>query len=277
MANNRPNLKRTESSFNNDVQTNRAQQIRRDNDTIKTPTCTLYDIDFAIMWYLQNKIDPRIVENGTSIQVPVQYANGEKWAQIQKHGYMRDNNNKLMAPIMTIRRSSVTERPDMHQLDTYRNPESPNGQQNFVMTLKNNYTVANRYDRFGLLHGVKPTQEYYVLQMPTYIDVSYDLHIWADNVEQLNGLVEGVVNVNGFAWGDTWKFTTVVNDFSMETINDAGSDRIVSATTTLAVKGAILTESQLKQSSMQKAYSVKQVVFKTETQVPPPGGYNNNR
>jgi len=78
MASNRPKLNRTESSFNPDIKLNRAQQIRRDNDTIKTPTCTLYDIDFAIMWYLQNKIDPRVVENGTSIQVPVQYANGDK-------------------------------------------------------------------------------------------------------------------------------------------------------------------------------------------------------
>ena len=276
MASNRPKLSRTESSFSDDVKLNRAQQIRRDNDTIKTPTCTLYDIDFAIMWYLQNRVDAKVTENGTRIQVPVQYANGEKWAQIQKHGYMRDNNNKLMAPIITIRRDNVIERPDMPQLGTYLNPESPTGQQNFVMTLKNNYTVANRYDRFGLLNNTKPTREYYILQMPTYVDVTYNLYAWTDTVEQLNSIIESIMNVNGFAWGDSWKFTTIVNDFSMETVNDAGGDRIISSNTTLNVKGVIITESQLQQSSMQKAYSVKQIVFKTETQVPPPGGYTNN-
>ena len=45
------------------------------------------------------------------------YANGEKWAQVQARGFMRDRKGKIMTPIISIRRGSITERDSLKKLD----------------------------------------------------------------------------------------------------------------------------------------------------------------
>ncbi len=89
-------LNKTYSSFNNDKRINRANEVRRDNDTIKTPTCTIYDVDYAVMSYIREVIHPQVEQDGQLVDVPIVYANGEKWAQVQKRGYMRDVKGKML-------------------------------------------------------------------------------------------------------------------------------------------------------------------------------------
>ena len=62
-------LNKTITTFSNDPLVNRANQIRRDDDTIKTPKCTIEDVDWAIMSYLRDVIKPNIIENGQSIDI----------------------------------------------------------------------------------------------------------------------------------------------------------------------------------------------------------------
>ena len=57
-------INKTYSTFSNNEIVNRANQIRRDNDTIKTPKCTIEDVDWAIMSYIRDEINPVIIENG---------------------------------------------------------------------------------------------------------------------------------------------------------------------------------------------------------------------
>ena len=71
-------LNRTQSTQANDPIINRANQVRRDTDTIKTPSCTIYDVDYAIISYIRDIIQPRVEEDGSIITVPIQYASGEK-------------------------------------------------------------------------------------------------------------------------------------------------------------------------------------------------------
>ena len=60
-------LDRTDSSFTNNPKANRAEQVRRDDDTIKTQACTIYDHDFAILTYLRDTVKPKIIENDAVI------------------------------------------------------------------------------------------------------------------------------------------------------------------------------------------------------------------
>jgi hypothetical protein len=46
-----------------DLILNRAEQTRRDDDVIRTPKRTLYDIDYAIKWYIENEIQPQVTHN----------------------------------------------------------------------------------------------------------------------------------------------------------------------------------------------------------------------
>jgi hypothetical protein len=83
-------------------------------------------------------------------------------------------------------------------------------------------------------------------------------------MEQLNVLIQPFIQKSGHAWGDTYKFTTVVSSFSFDDSIDAGTDRIVKATISLETKAALLTPDETRANSMVKSFSVKQVVFTSE-------------
>jgi hypothetical protein len=248
-------IRQSYSSFSRNAEVNRANEVRRDNDIVKTPKCTIEDVDWAIMSYIQKVINPQIIENNQTIDVPVMYSNGEKWAQVQARGYMRDRKGKIMTPIISIRRTSIAERDTLKKLDVNQNP-SGNAQ-----ILQNKHTKVNRYDRFSVQQGAKPLNEYYVSAIPEYIDVSYELLLWTEYTEQMNSLIEQIMPTGGFAWGTTWKFPTFIQDYSFETVNATGEDRIVRATLPLTCKATLLMPHELRKSTIQKRYSIKRVSF----------------
>lgn len=268
-------LKKTYSSFTPDKVLNRSTQVRRDNDTIKTPTCTIYDVDYAIMSYIREVINPQIEEDEKTVDIPIMYANAEKWSMVQKHGYTRDAKGKLMTPLMYIKRNNIVERDTMKKLDVNLNPTAN------TLTFKNKYTKINKYDRFNVLQGKKPSGEYFVSAIPEFVDITYDLLIWTEYTEQMNSVIEQFMPVGGFAWGTTWKFSTTIGDYTFETMNNTGEDRVVRATIPLTVKATLLSETELRNETFQKRFSVKKISFKSETQAfhtdvvnPPPGGYD---
>ena len=265
-------LNKSYSSFSRDQIVNRAKQVRRDNDTVKTPKCTIEDVDWAIMSYLQDIVKPQIIENGQTIDVPVMYANGEKWAMVQSRGYMRDAKNKIMTPLISIRRGSIIERDTLRKLDVNINPAGNE------QILRNKFSKAHRYDRFSILRGQKPVHEFHVMAIPEFIDVSYELFVWTEYTEQMNSLVEQIMPTNGFAYGTTYKFPTYLQDVSFETTNATGEDRVVRATIPATVKGTLLMPYEIRKSNFQKRISVKKVVFGNETDGfnisdSAPGGY----
>jgi len=212
------------------------------------------------------------------IDIPVMYANGEKWAQVQARGYMRDRKGKIMTPVISIRRTSITERDQLKKLDVNKNPEGN------ALVLQNKFTTINRYDRFSVIRGDKRAKEFYVTAIPEFVDVSYELLLWCEYTEQMNSVVEQIMPTGGFAWGTTWKFPTYISDYSFETVNATGEDRIVRCTLPLTTKATLMMEDELRRSTVQKNYSVKRVSFKSETEAfdvntskPPAGGYRDLR
>jgi len=265
-------LKQSYSSFSRDSVPNRADQVRRDNDIVKTPKVTIEDVDFAIISYLRDVIKPQVIENGQTIDVPIMYANGEKWAQVQSRGFMRDRKGKIMTPVISIRRASITERDSLKSLGVNQNPSG----NDFVH--RNKHTIQNRYDRFSVQRGTKPSQEYYLAPVPEFVDVAYEFLLWTEYTEQMNSLVEQIMPTNGFAYGTTFKFPTMLQDVSFETTNATGEDRVVRATIPATTKAALLMPYELRRSNFEKRYSVKKVIFGNETDGfnisdNPPGGY----
>ena len=87
----------------------------------------------------------------------------------------------------------------------------------------------------------------------------------------------------GFAWGTTWKFPTYIGDYSFDTMNNTGEDRMVKATLPITTKATLMPETELRADTFQKRFSVKKISFKSETQTfnvnvvdPPPGGYERS-
>lgn len=257
---NKPNPKKTEG-LNNDPVLNRAEQVRRDDDVIRTVKRTVYDIDYAIKWYIENEIQPQITANKNLIDVPVIFSNGEKWDNVRRLGYLRDEKGMLQSPLIMLKRNSMQERDNTRTLDVNR-PQAGNH-----IIYRSKYNNRNRYeDELFPIPTNEPQQskKIYVVDVPKYVNIEYDMMLWCDFTTQMNDLVDQIMPYGRFAWGnESNKFATAMGSVSFETVNTVGEDRLVRATIPLTVMGTLLSEQETRKSTLKKMYSVKKVVFQT--------------
>jgi hypothetical protein len=255
---NKPNPYRTEG-LTDDLLLNRSTQIRRDDDVIRNVKRTIYDIDYAMKWYIENEIRPQINTNEQVLPVPVIYANGEKWDNVRRLGYLRDEKGMLQSPMIMIKRTSVVERDEQRTLDVNR-PNSDNS-----IVCRGKYNQRNRYEDelFPIpKNDPQPSQQIYVVDIPKYVTIEYELMLWCDFTPQLTTLVDQLITYNRFSWGNEGnKFPTSMGSVSFETVNTVGEDRLVRATIPLTVNATLLAEQETRLSTIKKAYSIKKVVF----------------
>jgi hypothetical protein len=255
---NKPQPRSTEGLFP-DPLLNRANQTRRDDDVIRTPRRTVYDIDYAIKWYIDNEIQPQIIDKDETIEVPVIFANGEKWDNVRRLGYLRDEKGKLQSPMIMIKRNSVQERDNKKGLDVNRNFD---GNQ---MIYRKRYNQRNRYeDQLFPIPKYQPagSQEIYIVDIPKYVTVEYELLIWCDFTSQMNDLVDQILPYNRYGWGnDENKYHASMGSISFETVNTVGEDRLVRATVPLTVLGTLLSGQEARIETIRKMYSIKKVSF----------------
>jgi hypothetical protein len=255
---NKPNPQRTEG-LTNDLLLNRALQTRRDDDVIRSAKRTLYDIDFAIKWYIDNEIQPQITDKDAVISVPVIFANGEKWDNVRRLGYLRDEKGMLQSPLIMLKRNSAVERDNLRTLDVNRIPAG-----NFI-THKQRYNSRNRYeDELFPIPNQEPvnSEKIYVIDIPKYVTVEYDMMIWCDFTTQLNDVIDQILPYGRYLWGNEGnRFATAIGSVTFETVNTVGEDRLVRANIPLTVQGTLLAEQEARISTIKKMYSVKQVTF----------------
>ena len=214
----KPPVKRTVDSFIDDknlvekpridLGQSRHTQIRRDRDSAKSFAITLYDIDFAVKSFIEQTMQLRVVDNGEHLLVPVLYANAEKWASIQRNGYLKDKKGKTLVPLITFRRSGVNMKSELR-----RNKVASTNQLGYI--IKPRYSVNTPYDKWSTLYGVgnNTPQEYYVTPIPDYVDVTYEFIAWTEYQNQLNYIVEQFVYFTGQSFGEknSLKFATNVD------------------------------------------------------------------
>jgi len=237
---------------------NRALDVRRDNDNVVIPSITLYDIDFAILYHLKEVIQPQVVENGNIITVPIKFADGELWAQIQRDGYLRDSNRNLILPLISIRRVSMQEDDRFPNLNVNATNEA-NSMIVIPVIQKNNIHDLPRKNNMV-------SYELYVSQIPQRVRINYEIIIWAETITHLNTITETIIPNSSLPWGDSFKFVTKIEDYSFDVTNNTGEERAAKCTINLLVDGQLQNEFNYKESALQKSYSIKRVVFKNEVQ-----------
>lgn len=258
---NKPNTTNAERGLYDDPIFNRAQQTRRDDDTIRSPKRTIYDIDYAIKWYIDNEIQPQIMANQTLIPVPVIFANGEKADNVRRLGYLRDEKGKLQSPLIMIKRNSVQERDSYKTLDVNR---QYSGNQ-LIYAKRYNKRTTNSIEQFPPPdRPPADSRELYMIDIPKYVTVEYELMMWCDFSTQLNDLVDQIFPYNRYGWGNEGnKFHVSMGSISFETTNTTGEDRLVRATLPLTVLGTLLSGQETRVETIRKMYSLKKVTFGT--------------
>ena len=254
---------KTESTFasNKEVKRNATGEDWKRDGTVKDVSIALYDVDYAVKWHLENVINPTCIEDNAVITVPILFAAGEKWASVQKHGYLRDNQGKILTPMIMIKRNSVSKREDIQDLKVLETADAR-------ITFERKYTKANRYDRFSLSQA-SPVKEFYSIDVPKFVQIEYELLIWTNNSIQLNEVVEQLIWFDGKAFGDAHKFITHIDPPSFESVNANGEDRIVRATMGMRTKAHILNTHGPSAPAMYKLNPVNKIVtaFEVDTAI----------
>lgn len=255
------------SKGSEDKELQRANEVRRDDDTIKDLSIGLYDIDYAIKYYFEQIIKPEVVEFGTKIKVPIMYGSPEKWKNVQADGYFRDKNGKIQSPLISYKRTSITKNRGLSNKVDANHP-------NIYYTQEVRYTQVNKYDQFSKLTNSKPIKTFINTVIPDYVDVTYDVIIWTDYVESMNKIVESVLYTEGSYWGEPekFKFRTKIDNFTNTTDLMQDADRIVRTSFQLTIFGHIVPDAVVKELSdklSNKTFDTRQIVIDADVDTNP--------
>ena len=222
----------------------KGNDIRRDNPNFGELNIGLKDLDYTIKYYIEQVIKPTIDDFGSTRAVPVVYGSPEKWKNIQEDGYYRDREGKILAPIIAYKRTGITKNKTLGSKVDANHPQ-------VYYTQEIKYTQKDKYDQFSALVGKVPTKTYVNTVMADYVDLTYDVVIWTDFVEQMNSIVEAMVYSEGSFWGekDRFKFRTKIDSFTNTTDLLQDADRIVRTNFTLTLFGYIVPDVRVKQLS----------------------------
>jgi hypothetical protein len=242
---------------------NRATQTSFKEDTTKPFSVGLEDLDWAVMYYFQNVIQPSVLQNGERLEVPVIYGSPEKWASFQKFGYIRDLQSRIMAPLLMFKRNNIEKnRSVTNKLDA--------NQPNNIAVTNKKYSQQNAYSKFNVLNGIKPEKTLYATVVPDYITVTYECAVFTYYNEQLNKIIEAVEYASDAYWGDPerFKFKTNVDSFPTTIELSDNKERVVKSTFTLKMYGYIIPDTIQKDTTFISKFSDRnKLVVTSETVV----------
>ena len=195
---------------------------------------SLVDIDTAIIKYMDEVIQPFVVQDDLKVSVPILYANPERWKNTRKDGVLRDTRGKLQIPLIMIKRDNIAK-------NELNNPINKYLERDFYST---SWNSRNKYDRFAIQNGIKESKRYISVMYPDFYDVEYSCMIWTEYQQQMNGLVEQISFEVENYWGDKnkYKFKTSVESYNNSVVLPQRSDRLVRSEFTLMVKAYLLPE-----------------------------------
>ena len=195
---------------------------------------SLVDIDTAIIKYMDDVIQPFVVQDDLKVSVPILYANPERWKNTRKDGVLRDTRGKLQIPLIMIKRNNIAK-------NELNNPINKYLERDFYST---SWNSRNKYDRFAIQNGIKESKRYISVMYPDFYDVEYSCMIWTEYQQQMNGLVEQISFEVENYWGDKnkYKFKTSVESYNNSVVLPERSDRLVRSEFTLMVKAYLLPE-----------------------------------
>ena len=248
------------------VPLNRGTQLKREGNELGKGV-RLYDVDLAIAEHMIDTVVPSVEVFREKVTVPVLYGNPERWASVQKKGYLKDKNGQLQIPLIMFKRNSI-ERSDTMASSMNRHLSYPSVSM---------YSKKHRYDKFSAMTGTQKPVEIYDVVMPDYVTVSYEVVIWTDFTEHMNKIVEAFQYATDEYWGDKsgFKFKVKIDSFDNTTEVGEGTQRIVRTTFTMMVNAYLLPEQFNNESTHKKSLTPKKVVWGLETDLTGLGGGNS--
>ena len=224
----------------------------------------LTDIDTTVIRHMKNVMKPIVREANEIIKVPVMYGNEERWKSIRNRGVLRDKNNTIILPVIVIKRTGVAMNDQMPL--SFDNDVQ--GKFISVVRSSNGWSKNNRYDRFSVLTGQKPVEEFIKTGMPDFVVCTYNIVMMTAFMEQMNDLNTIMVEHLETYWGDSTSYrfvSSLEGDISNEVQMESQGERLIRNELTISIKGYMIPEFTDnvfgKTSEMKRAYKPKKVSF----------------
>jgi hypothetical protein len=225
----------TQTGDDKHITNNRAEEVRRDKDTQKDFTITLYDIDEAILTQLQ-QLQIQITDVGKKVGVPIFFGPPERWVSAQRDGYIRDKQGKVIQPAMILKRSNSENDSSLMFFNRYLETQA--------MKL---YSEKNKYTMFSALTGQNaPINEVFNVIVPKHMLLTYHCIVWTALVEQMNQVMQTIIFNTQDYWGSTKGFrfrASVDGGYAHNVEIQANEERLVRTEFDLKTHGYILPDS----------------------------------
>ena len=224
----------------------------------------LKDIDTAIISHMNNIMKPTVIESNERVKVPVLYGNEERWKSIRSRQTLRDRNGSILLPVIVIKRTSLSfdeNMPLSFDMDV-------RGKFINVIRSTNGWSKNNRYDRFSVLTGQKPVEEFVKTGMPDFVTCEYTIVMMTAYMEQMNDLNTLMIEHLETYWGDqtSYRFLTALGGgISNEEQMESQGDRLIRNEFSMTVKGYMIPEFTDnifgKTAELGRGYAPKKVSF----------------
>ena len=242
---------------------NRGNDVSTKGDRIKDVSIGIVDIDTAIIKYIEEKIKPSTIQDGNRIKVPIMYGFPERWQTIQEKGALREISGRFLAPVIVIKRDSLTANRTLGNKIDANNPQN-------LHVFSSGYTRKNQYDNFAALTNRDPIKEYRLVVTPEYITLKYSLVIFTNHLEQNNKIIEAFQYASNTYWGEEgrFQFRANIDNYTTSTEYSSGDDRTTRTNFEITLNGYIIPDTINRDVSYPKKFLSKaQVIFNLETDV----------
>ncbi len=217
------------------------------------------DATEALIYFLSDVVKPVVLVNGEIKPIPIMYVNAEKWVSIQQYGYIKDENGKSMAPIISVRRTSM----DNSEITRLRGTRAYGNEISYAKR----FSTLNRYDNFNTLNNQVPLKEIHSISLPEWWKVEYEVILWTELISQMDKLIEDITYYRGVPIGSRhgYKYRSDITAVSApETTNATGEDKLVKSNLTFELNVPIVSVDSGDDVNMRKSISIGKVYFGAE-------------
>ena len=180
---------------------------------------------------------------------------------VQKDGYYRDKNGKIMSPLLVFKRDDLTK---VRNIGNKLDANNPNLYSSFVKK----YSPKNSYDNFSVLNNTIPQKQQYAVVIPDYVTIKYSCVIYTYYVEQMNKIVEAINYASDSYWGDParFKFRAMIDSFATTIEVNDGQDRAIKSNFDIKLNGYLIPDVIQKDlNAIKKIPDITKITFTAET------------
>ncbi len=201
---------------------------------------TIEDIDYVITNWLKNDLDLYATTNDGHEKVPVLWQAPERTYQIKNEKELRDQNNTLKLPLISIERTGIVKDPEKKgSYYAHKFSDDKDGRAGRMVVAKQ--IVPDKTQNFAVAAGIRTNadgkqQRYFPrvnkkivvrtisIPIPIYVNVNYTIKIKTEYQQQMNELITPFITrtgqINSFVLKRNGHIYEVFIDQSFDTSNN---------------------------------------------------------